>query len=86
MYDLGKIKWGWVRNLAKMSNEVELWAAVEGKRDWRRLKRDKDSHALVEMRVNFHRTYGYTSGHWAFFRDAVDIALATAVVYLIVHS
>jgi hypothetical protein len=84
MFNLGAIKNSGLRNVAKMWNEVYTWYVVDWPEAWERIKRDKDSHSIVEMRVRFHEKYHYTSAHWALFRDAFDIALLTFAVYVVV--
>ena len=70
---------GFVRNLKKFWNQIAD-IIEDAPEHLKRIKEDKDSHALVNWRVETHRAYPYLTGHFAFVRDIVDVAL---VVYII---
>jgi len=70
---------GFIRNLKKFWNE-SAEVVEEAPAHWARLKKDKDSHALVNWRVETHRAHPYLTGHWAIMRDIFDVAL---IVYII---
>ena len=72
---------GGTRNVTKMWNLFVIWKEdPRTEADCQRILRDRDSHAVIELRKNMHERYPYLTAHWAIVRDVVDVALLAAVV------